>query len=120
MAIDFTAGTGNLFNRLGRLFGAIEDLAKIDERGRLGISLRRAGKPPLVDIAQGDDILGGDTSQVRSTAASRRNDGDVQLAVEVLASQHRGNAQRAGGRDGHRPVELAPRHSSARFLGKSF
>ena len=79
------------------LFRVVEHLPEVGEPLRLRILcaafLQRVG----VDVAEGDDVLRCDASEIFGAAAAGANHRDVQLVVQVSPTQNRRRADRGSG-----------------------
>ena len=78
-----------------------------------------AASASLVDIAQRDDVLPGNTLRVAAASPPGRDDRDVQLAVEILPAQEgrRGQDPRGGTR--YSLSELAARQPRSRWFRRT-
>ena len=97
------------------LLRVVEHLPEVGEPLRLRILcaafLQRVG----VDVAEGDDVLRCDASEILGAAAAGANHRDVQLVVQVPRAQNRGRADRgSGGRQ--RPAHKLPPRDATMYL----
>src|SRR5690606_21402984 len=58
-------------------------LAVIRELPCVGVLLRGRADSRIVDVAEGDDVLGSDRAQVGTSSTARTDDGDIQAFVEI-------------------------------------
>ena len=86
---------------MGFLLVVIEDAAEVDLLPGVGILLGLAVETLLVDVAQSDDVFGGDGAGVSGSSPSRTDDGNIELVIEVLTPQqgrNRDGADRGAGK----------------------
>jgi hypothetical protein len=80
------------------VFGVIEDFAEVGEFFCVGMFSGGSVEVFGVDVAEGNDVFGGDAPEIGTAAATGGNDGDVEFVVEVLAAKDgRKSECRAGG-----------------------
>ena len=90
-----------------KLIDVVEELAEICAFARFGMFYCLSIEVALVDVAEGDDILGSDGLEVAFAAATGADNGNVKLIIQVLTAEECwGGPQCASGGE-QRASELA-------------